>query len=40
MGCYNSCVVSAPVDRVWTALRDFHDMSWAPQVITRSREGR
>lgn len=34
MGCYNSCVVSAPVDRVWTALRDFHDMSWAPQVIT------
>ena len=34
MGCYNSCVVNAPVDRVWTALRDFHDMSWAPQVIT------
>ncbi len=34
MGCHNSCVVSAPVDRVWTALRDFHDMSLAPQVIT------
>ena len=34
MGCYNSCVVNAPVDRVWTALRNFHDMSWAPQVIT------
>ena len=34
MGCYNSCVVNAPVDKVWTALRNFHDLSWAPQVIT------
>ena len=34
MGCYNSCVVNAPVDKVWTALWNFHDMSWAPQVIT------
>ncbi len=34
MGCYNTCVVSAPVDQVWSALRNFHDLSWAPQVIT------
>ena len=34
MGCYNSCVVNAPVDTVWAALRNFHDLSWAPQVIT------
>ncbi len=34
MGCYNTCVVSAPVDQVWSALRNFHNMSWAPQVIT------
>ena len=34
VGCYNTCVVNAPVDQVWTALRNFHDMSWAPQVIT------
>ena len=34
MGCYNSCVVSKPVDKVWAALRRFHDMSWAPQVIS------
>ena len=34
MGCYNSCVVSAPVATVWAALRNFHDLSWAPQVIT------
>ena len=34
MGCYNSCVVNALVDKAWTALRNFHDMSWAPQVVT------
>ena len=33
MGCCNSAVVAAPVDRVWAALRDFHDMSWCPNVI-------
>ncbi len=34
MGCYNTCVVNAPVEQVWAALRNFHDLSWAPQVIT------
>ena len=34
VGCYNSCVVNAPVDKVWTALRNFHDLSWASPVIT------
>ena len=33
MGCYNSTVVNAPVDTVWTALRNFHDMSSFPNVI-------
>ena len=33
MGCYNTCVVRAPVAKVWVALRDFHDLSWAPNVI-------
>jgi len=27
--------VDAPVERVWAALRDFHDLSWAPNVITQ-----
>ena len=35
MGCYNSCLVSAPVDDVWRTLRDFHDFSWAPDVMTQ-----
>ncbi len=35
MGCYNTCVVNASVDRVWATLRNFHDLSWARQVITK-----
>ena len=27
-------VVNAPVDKVWATMRNFHDMSWAPGVIT------
>ena len=33
MGCYNSYVVNAPADRVWSALRNFHDLSWASGVV-------
>jgi hypothetical protein len=33
MGCYNATVVNAPADSVWAALRDFHDLSWAPNVV-------
>jgi hypothetical protein len=35
VGCYNSCVVQGPVDKVWSALRNFHDMSWAAGVIEK-----
>lgn len=31
---YQSIVISAPVDRVWATIRNFHDMSWCPNVIT------
>lgn len=34
MGCYNTCVVDAPVDQVWAVLRDFHELSWAADVVT------
>lgn len=27
--CYNSVIVNAPVETVWTRIRDFHDLSWA-----------
>jgi len=30
---YQSTVIDAPVDEVWRAIRDFHDMSWAPNVV-------
>lgn len=35
MGCYNSCVVGAPVGTVWSVLRNFHDLSWAPAVVQK-----
>ncbi len=31
--CYNSITVNAPVEEVWKALRNFHDLSWAAGVI-------
>ena len=33
MGCFNSVVLNAPADKVWKALRDFHDLSWAPNIV-------
>jgi hypothetical protein len=33
MGCYNSKIINASADKVWSALRDFHDLSWAKGVI-------
>lgn len=33
MGCFNSVVVDAPVNRVWGAMRNFHDMSWAADEV-------
>lgn len=31
--CYQSIVVEAPIEQVWATLEDFHDMSWANNVI-------
>ena len=30
---YQSNVIKLPVEKVWLAISDFHDMSWAPNVI-------
>jgi len=32
---YQSTIVNAPADQIWSRIRDFHDFSWAPNVITR-----
>ena len=29
--------IKVPIDAVWKAIRDFHDLSWAPNVVTRRR---
>ena len=31
--CYNSTVIDASADKVWKRIRNFHDMSWCPNVI-------
>ncbi|MHC4539026.1 MAG: SRPBCC family protein [Planctomycetota bacterium] len=33
--CYNSAVINAPLETVWERINDFHDLSWAPEVITK-----
>ncbi|PTQ78997.1 polyketide cyclase/dehydrase/lipid transport protein [Nitrosospira multiformis] len=30
---YNSIVVDAPIEQVWSRIRNFHDFSWAPSLI-------
>ncbi|MEA1784739.1 SRPBCC family protein [Arenibacter sp. GZD96] len=35
MGCYNSVVINAPADRVWDVLKDFHDLSWSKNVVSK-----
>jgi len=34
--CYNSAVINAPPDNVWRTIRDFHDLTWAPGVVTKA----
>ena len=35
MGTTNQDIeINASVDTVWNAIRDFHDMGWAPNVVT------
>ncbi len=35
MGCYNSIVIEAPAEKVWDVLRNFHELSWARNVIAK-----
>lgn len=30
---YNSIIVPAPLEQVWSRIRNFHDFSWAPSLI-------
>ena len=31
---YQTTIINAPADKVWEKIRDFHDLSWAPNVVT------
>lgn len=32
---YQSIVINAPADQVWAVIGNFHDLSWAPGVVTQ-----
>lgn len=32
---YQSIVINAPAEKVWSAIRNFHDASWTPNVISK-----
>ena len=37
MSCYNSIIVDAPIDLVWQAISDFHQLDWGRPFITSVR---
>lgn len=34
MSCYNSVIVNAPIETVWDAVRDFHNLDWGQPFVT------
>lgn len=32
---YQSITVNAPIEKVWSKVKNFHDLSWAPNIITK-----
>lgn len=35
MGCFNSIVINAPANEVWEVLKNFHDLSWSKNVVSK-----
>ena len=31
--CYQKIEIEAPISKVWDTISDFHDVSWAPDVV-------
>ena len=32
--CYQKIEIASPIEQVWQILNNFHDLSWAPEVVT------
>ena len=32
---YQSTIINAPIEKVWESISNFHNMDWAPNVITK-----
>ena len=35
MGCFNSIVINAPAQDVWDVLKNFHNLSWSKNVVSK-----
>ena len=35
MGCYNSAIINAPAEKVWAALRDFHNLDACSNLVQK-----
>jgi hypothetical protein len=35
MGCNNSIVINESTDKVWAAIKNFHDLSWSANVVAK-----
>ena len=35
MGCYNSIVINSSANKVWNLLKNFHDLSWSKNVVSK-----
>lgn len=35
MGCYNSAIINTSSDKVFETIKNFHDLSWSKNVITK-----
>ena len=33
--CYNSTIVDSGIKETWAVIRDFHELGWAAQVVTK-----
>jgi len=34
MSCYHSAVINASIDEVWSVVSNFHEINYAPEVIS------
>jgi len=36
--CYQSKIINAPIEKVWETIKCFHNLDWAPSVVTSTQK--